>query len=153
MDYVLLQHFLSIAKDPLLDNSWFINEFIGYIRKLVTSGDNHNINRPVCEAEVSEVINEMQNGKAPSSDGFNVDFFKACWKKVKQDILDVVEDSRRSRLFLKAGNAYFIALIPKHKKDMTPNAFRPIDLCNLVYKIFSKVITDKLKPLPRYLVS
>eukprot|EP00253_Pinus_taeda_P036088 PITA_36088 len=53
------------------------------------------------EEEVSEVIKEMQNGKAPGSDGFNVDFFKACWNIVKQDILNVVEDSRMNRTILK----------------------------------------------------
>jgi len=30
------------------------------------------------EEEVSEVLKEMKNGKAPSPNGFNVDFFKAC---------------------------------------------------------------------------
>eukprot|EP00253_Pinus_taeda_P004208 PITA_04208 len=43
----------------------------------------------------------MQNGKAPGPDGFNVDFFKACWNIVKQDILNVVDDSRMNRTILK----------------------------------------------------
>eukprot|EP00253_Pinus_taeda_P029476 PITA_29476 len=53
------------------------------------------------EEEVSEVQKEMQNGKAPGPDGFSVDFFKACWNIVKQDILNVVEDSRRDKTILK----------------------------------------------------
>jgi len=88
----------------------------------------------------------MQNGNALGSDGFNVDFFKACWKIVKQDILKVVEDSR-SKKVLKAFNASFIALIPKEENAMTPDGFRPIALCNVVYKIISKVIVNKLKAL------
>ena len=92
------------------------------------------------EEEVSEVIKEVQNGKSLGSDGFNVDFFKACWKTIKQDILEVVEDSRRSKKVLKDFNASFIALIPKQEKSMTPDGFRPIALCNVVYKIISKVI-------------
>lgn len=59
------------------DRSRFINQFAQYIHKLVTREDNHNLNRPVSEEEVSEVIKEMQSGKAPGLDGFNVDFFKA----------------------------------------------------------------------------
>ena len=78
MESILVEHFLSIAKEPLLDRSQFINKFTGYIPKLVTREDNHNLNRPVSEYEISEVINEMKNGKYPSLDGFNVDFFKAC---------------------------------------------------------------------------
>ena len=78
MESSLVQHFLSITEEPLLDRSWFINNFTKYIPKLVTREDNHNLNRPVSEDEVGEVINEMQNGKGLGPDGFNVDFFKAC---------------------------------------------------------------------------
>ena len=65
------------------------------------------------EEDVSEVIKEMQNGKAPGLDGFNVDFFKAYCEIVKQDILNVVEDTRKSKIVLRALNASFITLIPK----------------------------------------
>jgi hypothetical protein len=83
MEYVLVQHFLNIVEEPLIDRSRFINKFTKFIPKLVTREDNQNLNRLVSEEEVSEVINEMKNGKAPGLDGFNVDFFKACWKTVK----------------------------------------------------------------------
>lgn len=63
--------------------------------------------------EVNKVIKEMQNGKAPGLDGFNVDFFKECWEIVKQDILDVVEDSRKNRTILMVLNASFITLSSK----------------------------------------
>ena len=80
------------------------------------------------EEEVNEVIKEMQNGKAPGPDGFNVDFFKARWEIVKHDILDVVEDSRKNESVLRALKSSFIALIPKQEKTMTPDRFRPIAL-------------------------
>jgi len=95
----------------------------------------------------------MHNGKAPGPNGFNVDFFKTCWEIVKNDILEVVEDSRKSKSILRALNESFIALIPKQDKAMTPDRFRPIALCNVVYKIISKVIANRLKPLLPTLVS
>eukprot|EP00253_Pinus_taeda_P007501 PITA_07501 len=97
--------------------------------------------------EVSEVINEMHNGKALGPDGFNMDFFKACWNIVKQDILNVVEDSRLNRTILKVLNSSFISLIPKEDNAQTPNKFGPIALCNVIYKIISKVVANRLKPL------
>ena len=78
MESIQVQHFLSISKEPLINRIRFINKFTKFIHKLAVREDNHNLNRLVFEEEVSEVINEMQNGKAPGSDGFNVDFFKSC---------------------------------------------------------------------------
>ena len=95
----------------------------------------------------------MHNGKAPGPDSFNVDFFKARWEIVKKDILEVVEDSRISKTILKVINTSFITLIPKQDKAMTPYWCRPIALCNVVYKIISKVIANRLKPLLPTLVS
>lgn len=105
------------------------------------------------EEEISEIIKEMKNWKAPGPDGFNVDFFKACWDIVKQDIIYVVEDSRENKMVLKVLNNSFIALIPKKENAITPDRFRPITLCNVVYKIISKVIVNRIKPLLPTLVS
>ena len=105
------------------------------------------------EEEISGVLKEIHNGKAPGLDGFNVDFFKACWNIVKQDILQVVEDSRRHKTILKPLNSSFIALIHKQELAQTPDRFRPIDLCNVIYKIISKVVANRLKPLLPSLVS
>jgi len=113
----------------------------------VSREDNFNLNKPVTKEEVNEVIKDMQNSKSPRPDGFNVDFFKACWNIVKQDILNVVEDSRRSRTILKSLNTSFISVIPKQYLTLTADKYRPIALCNVVYKIISKVLASRLKPL------
>jgi len=99
IESALLQHFQSVVEEPPIDRSQFIKKFIKHIPKLVTREANHILNRPVSEEEVSEVIKQMQNGKYPDLDGFNIDFFKACWQIFKQDILDVVEDSKKNKLF------------------------------------------------------
>eukprot|EP00253_Pinus_taeda_P003654 PITA_03654 len=150
---VLVQHLKGITKEDNPDREKCIKEITKNIPKLVSREDNVNLNKPVTEEEISEFINDMQNGKAPGPDGFNVDFFKACWNIVKQDILNVVEDSRSSRTILKALNTSFISLIPKQDAALTADKFRPIALCNVVYKIISKVLASRLKPLLPSLIS
>jgi hypothetical protein len=95
----------------------------------------------------------MPNGKAPSLDGFTVELFKAFLEVVKHDVYGVVEDSRCSTSIFKALNAIMITLIPKENEARTPNQYRPIALCNVVYKIISKVIANRLKPLLPSLIS
>ena len=153
IEEVLVKHFQGIAKETCYDREKFIGNFTKQIPRLVFREDNFNLNKPVTEEEVNEVLKEMQNGKAPGPDGFNVDFIKACWNIVKQDILNVVEDSRMNRTILKTLNTSFIALIPKQEVAQMPDKFRPIALCNMVYKLISKVVTNRLKPLLPTLVS
>eukprot|EP00253_Pinus_taeda_P022337 PITA_22337 len=107
------QKICGIAREDTLVREPFIKDITNHIPKLVTKEDNDNLNRRVTENEVSEVLKEMQDGKALGSDGFNVDFFKFCWNIVKEDIVRVVEDSKLHRTILKALNTSFITLIPK----------------------------------------
>jgi len=46
-----------------------------------------------------------------------------------------------------AFNSPFIALIPKSDSPLTFNDFRPISLCNCIYKIIAKIIANYLKPI------
>jgi 23S rRNA U2552 (ribose-2'-O)-methylase RlmE/FtsJ len=95
----------------------------------------------------------MPNGKAPGPDSFTIEFFKSCWDVVKHDIYGVVEDSKHSASILKDLNSTMIALIPKENESRTLDHYRPIDLCNVVLKIISKVIANRMKPLLPALIS
>eukprot|EP00253_Pinus_taeda_P021835 PITA_21835 len=123
IEAMLIHHFQGITQENILDREKAIREITRNIPKLVCREDNFNLVRPVTEGELRDVIQDMQNGKALGLDDFNVDFFKACWNIVKRDILNVLEDSR------------------------------PIALCNRIYKIISKVVANRLKPLLIVLVS
>lgn len=83
IEVVLVQDFIGNAKETILDREPFIKDLTRHIPKLVSREDNFNLNRPVTEEEISEVLKEMNNGKAPGPDGFNVEYFKACWNIVK----------------------------------------------------------------------
>jgi hypothetical protein len=64
-----------------------------------------------------------------------------------------VQESQRIRGVVATLNATFLTLIPKDDKATHPNKFRPISLCNVIYKIISKVIDLWLKPLLPSLVA
>ena len=54
---------------------------------------------------------------------------------------------------LPALNSTFIALVPKEATSNKPEKYRPIALCNVIYKLISKVIANRLKPLLPLLIS
>lgn len=62
------------------------------------------------------------------------------------DLLKMVEYSRVEGWIAGGLNSTFFTLIPKSNNPSTFNEFRPIALCNLVYKLISKIIANRIKP-------
>ena len=89
----------------------------------------------------------MALGKSPGPDGFTSNFFHYFWDMIKEEVVGIVEESRNKKGVLRAFNATFLSLIPKETGVDRPDKFKPIALCNVVYKIISKVIANHLKPL------
>ncbi|KAL9675615.1 hypothetical protein QQ045_003817 [Rhodiola kirilowii] len=50
-------------------------------------------------------------------------------------------------------NSTFLALIPKVSNASSPNEFRPISCCNVVYKIISSLLASRLKQVSSYLIN
>ena len=69
------------------------------------------------------------------------------------DVSQAVLSCLNSRFILKAINHTFITLIPEVQNPERVSDFRPISLCNVIYKIVSKVIANRLKPLLDSIVS
>eukprot|EP00253_Pinus_taeda_P010079 PITA_10079 len=144
---LLSDHFNSIAQEPPINREEAIKELTAAIPKSITSDQNWALCREISMEEVEEAIRSMPNDKAPGPDGFTINFYKACWNTIKQEVWEVVEDSRHSGTILKSINSTFLALIPKVEEAKTPDKFRPISLCNVIYKIISKVIANRLKSI------
>ncbi|KAM2242622.1 hypothetical protein EV1_009536 [Malus domestica] len=87
----------------------------------------------------------MHPTKSPGPDGFNAGFFQHHWEIVGGVVLGMVKSFFCSRRMLQDLNHTNIVLIPKIENPMKMSQFRPISLCNVVYKLISKVLTNRLK--------
>ncbi|XP_057836070.2 uncharacterized protein LOC131046358 [Cryptomeria japonica] len=65
--------------------------------------------------------------------------------EVEEDLLEVVCESLHSKQMLRALNATFLVLIPKKEGADKLDLFRPIALCNVAYKIITKLMAERLK--------
>ena len=95
--------------------------------------------------ELKEVIHSFQKDKIPGLDGWSIEFYLDFSELPGEDLLEVVEKSRKLGVIHAPINSTFIALIPKYNKTEAFYDFRPITLCNYLYKIISKVISRRPK--------
>jgi len=83
--------------------------------------------------------------KIPGPDGWTVEFFLSFFDLMGNDILEMVEETRRKGRANGAFNDTFLSLVPKSYKLESFGGYRPIALCNFVYKIITKIIASRIK--------
>ena len=96
---------------------------------------------------------EMAPLKAPGPNGMPPLFFQTYWTDVSMDVTHVVLSCLNSCSILKSINHTFITLIPKVNNLEKVSNFRPISFCNVIYKIISKLIANRLKPVLNSIIS
>ena len=99
------------------------------------------------EDEFSLALNQMHPTKAPRSDGMSPIFYKKYWDVVGPSVVNSVLQTLRIGVMPNGLNETFICLIPKVNCLQKITEFRPISLCNVVYKIVSKVLANRLKKI------
>ena len=85
--------------------------------------------------------------KALGPDGFPGLFFKHYWPTVGTQVVEDVQCFFKERWLPRSMNHTFITLIPKKQGACNFNHFRLISLCNFYYKIISKLLVNRLRPL------
>ena len=96
---------------------------------------------------------EMAPLKAPGPNGMPPLFFQTYWTDVSMDVTHAVLSCLNSCSILKSINHTFITLIPKVNNLEKVSNFRPISFCNVIYKIISKLIANRLKPVLNSIIS
>lgn len=97
------------------------------------------------EEEIVKVLYSLPKNKAPGPDGFTMEFFTSSWDLVGNDLVGAVKEFFTGSYMLRQVNATIISLTPKFPGAEQLKDFRPISLCNTVYKVISKIISYRLK--------
>ena len=113
---------------------------------MISPEDAHGLIDSVTLFEIEGALKSFKRDRSPGPDGWPVEFFIHFLDLLGKDLLSAIECARKSGRITPSLNSTFLALIPKKDKPVTFADFRLISLCNLIYKLISKIIAVRLKP-------
>ncbi|KAL0367264.1 UNVERIFIED_CONTAM: putative mitochondrial protein [Sesamum radiatum] len=122
-----------------------LEEVLRTVQPRVTEEMNQPLIQPYSHDEVLSALSFMSPLKSPGPDGLPPIFFQKYWHIVGADVVRCILDFLNYRNFHLRLNHTFIVLIPKCTTPESVAQFCPISLCNVVYKLASKAIANRVK--------
>ncbi|XP_026419847.1 uncharacterized protein LOC113315813 [Papaver somniferum] len=139
---LLKQHFQNIMTTS---NPSSIQHFIRHIPRCIYLKDNEQLEAIPSEQEIHQALMTMEPWTSPGPDGFPPGFYQTQWQVVNADVCKMIKSFFHSGFLVQQLNNTIVSLIPKVQIANKPKYFRPIALCNTVYKIISKIIALRMK--------
>lgn len=107
--------------------------------------DLSDLDAPISEDEVWDVVKNWPLNKPPGPDGFTGRFYRSCWQTIKQDVMAAVGaihggDCRNLHLL----NSAYMVLIPKKEDAAFVGDYRPISLVHSFAKLITKIMANRL---------
>ena len=130
-----------------------INELVSNIPKIEQNRAQQLEGKLTLE-ELSFSLKNMPNGKSPGSDGFSAEFFKMFWQRLGPLVLRSLNEGFAKGELSNSQKEGVIICIPKSddNRDKIKN-WRPISLLNIVYKLGSASIANRMKAVLPDLIS
>lgn len=107
----------------------------------------------ITRQEIFQTIMSMGSFKAPGPDGLQAIFYKSQWETVGEALCQLIYEIFSDHSKVGEINATLITLIPKVENVTSMHQFRPISLCNVSYKVVTRILAKRLRMVIEELVS
>ncbi|GAU21466.1 hypothetical protein TSUD_241890 [Trifolium subterraneum] len=111
------------------------------------------LSKPVTRKEIFDALMSMKSYKAPGPDEFQSVFFKLFWNDIGDDLWKFVKLAFENGKYDNKVYETLIVLLPKRDNRVSFKDFCPISLCNVTYKLISKIIVSRPRPFLDGIVS
>lgn len=97
--------------------------------------------------EITKAMFKLNPNKSPRPNGFTSGFYKSSWSVLGDEVINSVIRFFNNPFMPRATNYTIFTLVPKFPGASIIKDHRPISCCNTIYKVISKLLVAKLKPL------
>ena len=147
---VAVEYFENLFKASTCER---IEECLNTVNPKITPDMQYVLSSTFSADEVKTALFQMGPTKAPGLNGMNALFYQKFWHVVGDLVVKAMLDFLYSSHMVSEINSTYIVLISKVNSPEKMSDFRPISLCNVIYKIISKVLANKLKQILPQIIS
>jgi hypothetical protein len=144
IERVLIEHFKDLFQNQA---TLHIQETVKVVEDRINADMQDFLQAEFKEEEVFHAIKDMKCLAAPGPDGLPALFFHTYWdivgKDVTKEVLNILNHKGDPSPF----NHTHICLIPKKTNPTSASDYRPISLCNVILKIVTKTLANRLKTI------
>ena len=120
-------------------------ELIDAVHPKVAERMNSTFTQDFHAMEVEKALKQMHPLTASGSNGMPLLFYHHFWPTVKFIVISTVLDFLNHDVSPPKFHYTHIVLIPKTKNLEKVSDYKPISLCNVAYKITSKIVANRMK--------
>lgn len=158
--YKIMKHLNKEERDTLNINPIEEQKWLNYFKELWTSRESkefilaqpqQNID-PITQEELQNALQTGKNKKAPGTDKINLELLKYASNKTQIKILNFINVCWHSGHVPEEWNTAQISPIFKKGDRSDPRNYRGICILNSCYKLYVKIINNRLRPIMEALI-
>ncbi|KAK2419793.1 hypothetical protein QL285_030613 [Trifolium repens] len=150
IENILINHFRELFTSQETQN---VNITVEVVKNRLNDAMKDYLNTSYTAEEVHQAILSMKSLAAPGPDGLPALFYHNYWDLIGNDVTEAVLQVLNQGGDPSQYNATNICLIPKINNPKAPGDYRPIALCNVIFKIITKTIANRIKTILPNIIS
>ena len=135
----------------LFNSNGFNNDdadyFLNHVETKLSEEEKVSCENDVTETEILKVIKQLKQNKSPGDDGIVCEFYTHFWYLIKEEFTNVIKYIFLSKSLTPSQQRAMLTLLYKKGEREDIANWRPISLLNVDYKIITKILAERLKPL------
>ena len=144
---MVFEYYSEQFKKEIVPNPDDISDPLNYLTNFLDDDDREQLISPITLEELKRVLELAKKKKSPGPDGLTYEFYLQNFEVMKDDMLEIFNAYLSGALLPPKGfSDGVITLIPKNKSSsLTLDDYRPISMLNCDYKLFTKILAERVQ--------